>query len=494
MLPSCNAEQVGPSKNVLLIIVDDLRPEINDWGNEYIKTPNIDRLAGKGVSFTSAYCQYANCLPSRKSFLSGLSPETTFHRGDFNTYNEVMDHTTLPGHFRNNGYYTSSIGKVYHSARDDRDSWDFYFDVGDPGGPGGLPWESYGLKENQDIVDKALRPAVEGEDLPIENYNDYILCRAAMDQIEENRERNFFLAVGFRKPHLPFAAPKKYWDLYERENIPPAHYPAAPVSGDTIIYQWSELASYAWYAENYLAENYRDIDVPVDRSRELRHGYFACVSYIDELVGMLLDQLEELEIDDQTIVVLMSDHGYHLGDQQIWGKHSCYDLSTRVPLIVYDPSNDQAGRICTAFVELLDLYPTLAELCGTPRPERVDGKSLVPLLEDPAAQGSNAAFNQYQTFQKDSSIRDLMAYAIHTGDYNYIEWQDLQNNRNIVQRELYCVTDVRVEQENLATHPVFEGVIRELSRRIEERFHPYRESYNTYIELKEGQKNQNIVP
>ena len=471
------------SKNVLLVLVDDLRPEINSWGNRHIKTPNMDRLAEKGASFTRAYCQYANCSTSRKSFLSGLSPESTGHKESFNEYDEVMNHTTMPGHFRNNGYFTASIGKVYHRAHDDRDSWDFYYDVGDPKEPGNFPWESYGLKKNQEIIEKDKRPAIEKEDLPLENYNDFNLCQVALEQLEANKDKKFFLTVGFRKPHLPFAAPEKYWDLYNQDDIPLSEYPSTPLDGDSIVYRWSELANYAWYSKHYKAANYRNKRVPVEQSKELRHGYYACVSYIDDLIGKLLLKLEELKIGDNTIVVLYGDHGYHLGDQQVWGKHTCYDLSTRVPLVVYDPSNKKKKRMRSEFVELLDIYPTLAELCGLPQPKRYDGKSFVPLLENSSNRGFDAAFNQYQSFQKDPLIKDLLAYAIHTEDYNYIEWQDPGNDRKIVQRELYRVTDVRVEQENVASNPDYVGIIQELSQRIEDKFSPYRKSFETYQEL-----------
>jgi iduronate 2-sulfatase len=470
----------NPAKNVLLIIVDDMRPEINAWGVDYIKTPNIDKLVNNGVSFTSAYCQYANCAPSRKSFLTGLSPETTDHKDAFNVYDKVMHHTTMPGFFRENDYYTGSIGKVYHSADDDRDSWNFYYDVGDPQKPEEVPWESYGLKANQNISNNEIRPAVECEDLPLENYNDYNLCQVALKQLQENKDKKFFLAVGFRKPHLPFAAPKKYWDLYKRDNIKLSQYRNAPANGDTIVYQWSELASYNYFATNYKTRNYRNKYVSEEKSKELQHGYYACVSYIDDLVGMLLNKLKELKIDDNTIVVLLADHGYHLGDQQIWGKHTGYDLATRVPLIVYDPSENHDKKICTKFVELLDIYPTLVELCGLPQPKRYDGKSFASLLENTNAEGFDAAFNQYQSFQIDPSIKDLMAYAIHTKDYNYIEWQDLKNNRKVVERELYQVTKGRVEQENIASHPDQRNIIKELSQRIEEKFIPYRKAYDTY--------------
>ena len=486
--PFCISAQTQQGKNVLLIIVDDLRPEIHAWGNDYIKTPNIDNLVNKGVSFTSAYAQYANCSPSRKSILSGLSPETTGHNGSFNPYDKVMNHTTMPGFFKENGYYTGSIGKVYHDARDDRDSWNYYFDAGDPQKPEKVPWESYGLKANQNIKNKDMRPAVECEDLPLENYNDYNLCQVALKQLEENKDKKFFLAVGFRKPHLPFAAPKKYWDLYKRENIQLSNYRNAPINGDTIVYQWSELASYKYFSTNYKTDNYRNKYVSEEKSKELQHGYYACVSYIDDLVGMLLSELKELKIDDNTIVVLMADHGYHLGEQQIWGKHTCYDLATRVPLIVYDPSAQRDKKFCDKFVESLDIYPTLAELCRLPQPKRFDGKSFAALLENANAKGFDAAFNQYQTFQKDPSIKDLMAYAIHTKDYNYIEWQDLKNNRKVVQRELYYVKNSRVEQKNIAVDQKNNNIIKVFSQKIEDKYNPYRIAFDKYERMSKEKK------
>lgn len=475
---------VQNKKNVLFIIVDDMRPEIQAWNKSHMQTPNIDKLVHKAISFTRAFCQYANCAPSRKSFLTGLSPETTGHRGHFNSYYAVMNHMSMPGYFRKNGYFTASVGKVYHHARDDRHSWDFYFDVGDPEHPEEVPWECYGLEENQQITLNKLRPAVEQADLPLENYNDYQLCQIALEQLEKNKDEKFFVTVGFRKPHLPFAAPKKYWDHYNRDDLPSTNFRDAPAYGDTIVYQWSELASYDWYSENYVTENYRNKYVSVERSKELRHGYYACVSYIDELVGLFMKKLTDLGIADKTIIVLIGDHGYHLGEQQIWGKHSSYNLSTNVPLIIYDPQLTRDEMICTKFVELMDLYPTLTELCGLPEPKRIDGESLVPLFANDGAEGFDAAFSQYQSFQDDASIKDLMAYAIHTEEYNYIEWQDLKNDRKVVQRELYDVRDNRVERENISTQSEKEEIMQELALRIEKHFNPFRRRYNEYVERK----------
>ncbi len=481
-----NSESDQNVKNILLIIVDDLRPEIGAWDQSHIKTPNMDKLANQGTSFTRAFCQYANCAPSRKSFLTGLSPETTGHRGSFNTYNAVMNHTSLPGYFKKYGYYTASVGKVYHNAMDDRDSWDYYFDVGDLDHPEKVPWECYGLVENQRIAEN-LRPAVESADLPNEDYNDFQLCQMALKQLEENKDKKFFLSIGFRKPHLPFAAPKRYWDRYNRNSLPKVVYLNAPEKGDTIVYQWSELASYKWYSEHYKTDNFRNNYVPEKRRKELQHGYYACVSYIDDLVGLLVEKLEDLQIEEKTAIVLLGDHGYHLGDQQIWGKHTCYHLSTNVPLIVYDPQMSHDNKVCSKFVELIDLFPTLAGLGGLPKPDKIDGKSLVPLLDNENVEGFEVAFNQYQSFQDDVSIKDLMAYAIHSEDYSYIEWQDLNDDRKVVQQELYQLKENKIELLNIARQPENKEIIEELSQRIEVRFSPFRRAYDEYVQrLKES--------
>ena len=279
------------------------------------------------------------------------------------------------------------------------------------------PWESYGSIKNQQIKNKSDRPATEMEEEPLSKYNDYMISLEAMEMMEKLKEDPFFMVVGFRKPHLPFAAPKQFWDMYQRDQFEPSKYHEAPVKGDTIVYQWSELSSYAPYSNSYKTENYRKNKVTEYQSRELIHGYHACVSYIDFLVGLLLDKLASLDLDKKTIVVLTSDHGFHLGEQQIWGKHSNYKLSTHVPLILYDPKlkNDEKTR--NGFVELLDLYPTLSELADLNKPKKVDGKSLVPLIKNPNALNYSAAFSMYQSFQEDISVKDLKAYAVHSTNH-----------------------------------------------------------------------------
>ena len=314
------------------------------------------------------------------------------------------------------------------------------------------------------------RPAVESTIESIENYNDYKISIAVEDALEESKEKPFFMVAGFRKPHLPFAAPKNYWDIYQREDIPLSKRMDAPANGDTIVYQWSELASYQHYKENYFSNNYRNSIIDSERARELRHGYLACISYIDDLVGSIVGKLIELDLDEKTIIVFMSDHGYHLGDQGIWGKHSSYELSANVPLIIVDPLQKNKGGQCLNFVELIDIYPTLAELTFTVSPENIDGQSLYNMLNNPDQESAGYALSQYQTFQNNRPFSDYMAYAIYTKDFNYIEWQDLQNNRQVMQTELYKMGDTRIEKENISSKIEYSDIQKELSLKIWKEF------------------------
>ena len=450
----CYCSQEKP--NVLLVVVDDLRPL------ETAITPNMDFLAKKGIRFTNAYSQYANCAPSRQSLFSGLSPVRGGRGGNLNQYLKDNIQVSMPNHFNQNGYQTTSLGKVYHGSKDDRKSWDYFYDI--PFEKGVHPWESYGSIKNQQIKNKSNRPAVEIGEESLSKFNDYMISIEAMKMMEKLKEYPFFMVVGFRKPHLPFAAPKQFWDMYQRDQFKSSNYQNAPVIGDTIVYQWSELSSYSPYANSYKTENYRQNKVTEYQSSELKHGYHACVSYIDFLVGLLLDKLATLDLDKKTIVVLTSDHGFHLGEQQIWGKHSNYKLSTHVPLILYDPKLkiDQKNR--NGFVELLDLYPTLSELAGLNKPKKVDGKSLVPLIKNPNASNYSSAFSMYQSFQKEVSIKDLKAYAVHSKNHTYIEWWD-PKIKKIVQQELYELKN-GFEEINIFKEKSSAKIIIEFSEKI----------------------------
>ena len=479
---SCVPSKDSLQKNVLMIIVDDLRPEIRAWGNNNIITPNLDMLAEKGVSFHNTFSQYANCSPSRISMLTGLSPETTGHTGNLQSKPEFSKHVTLPAHFKENGYFTASIGKVYHDAKDDRASWDYYFDLVGPDKSWTDPsnrWECYADSLNNHLFGFD-RPAVEKTDQDLEKYKDYVLCDSAMSLIEKEKDKPFFITVGFRKPHLPFAAPAKYWNLYDRENISLTEFPLSPEGSDSVIYKWSELASYNYYSSSYKTNNYKNKILNNVKALELRHGYFACVSFIDDLVGMLVRKLEKLDLEKNTIIVVMGDHGYQLGDQQVWGKHTNYYLSTRVPLIIFDPLVAPTKNNSEKYIELLDIYPTLSDLVSLPKPVGLDGKSFMTLFHNTDPEGFNSSFSQYRSFQKNTDFTNLMSYAMHTKNYTYIEWQDLEQGYKVVNRELYVLTKGTIENKNISLDLEYSAKVTEFSKKINHKFKQYRSKAKKY--------------
>ncbi|MEM7383707.1 MAG: sulfatase [Verrucomicrobiota bacterium] len=438
--------------NVLFIAIDDLRPALGCYGDKTAITPNIDRLARRGTVFNRAYCQQAVCAPSRLSLMTGRRPDTT-RVWDLGTHfrKALPEVVTLPQHFKRQGYESRSIGKIYHGngkASKDPPSWSVkpLFDANlDPG-------LRYAAPEN--LARKGLkRGAAEAADVPDETYIDGLICQEALKALDgyAGTDQPFFLAVGFKKPHLPFCAPKRYWDLYDRARIP------GPVSADhpegapeLAVRSWRELEGYA--------------DIPKDGKlsrgvvRELRHGYYACVSYIDAQVGRLLDRLKATGLEEKTIVCLWGDHGFHLGEQGLWTKANNYEWSTRVPLVIADPAQSSAGTRTEALVELVDLYPTLAELCGLKLPRGLEGISLKPLLENPDRQWKTAAFSQYPRPRKGNRHRghgDIMGYAIRTVRYRYVEWREW-HSRMVVGRELYDHQLDPNEMNNIIDHPEME--------------------------------------
>lgn len=457
--------------NVLFIAIDDLRPELGCYGQP-VKSPHIDRLASEGMLFERAYVQVALCMPSRVSMLTGRRPDTT-GVVDFSVrFRSVLpDVVTLPQHFKNNGYHAAGLGKIFHN--DDKTSWSeplfksqraeddyhtefgrkvlawtkadhrrltYVWDLGDgitkTKRPGGLPWES------PVIPDNAVR--------------DGQLADAAVAKLGELKDRPFFLAVGFHKPHLPFIAPKKYFDLYYRDAIEPAKNPFPP----------KDAPKYATYNWNDLRHYYGIPDVgPVsaEQAHDLKHAYYACVSFVDAQVGRVLAELDRLRLREKTVVVLWGDHGWQLGEHGMWDKHSNFETSTRIPLIVSAPGF-KPGRT-RALVESVDLYPTLAELAGLSRDSDLEGHSFVPLLEDPGREWKTAAFSQYRrVIPGYGKIERGMGYSMRTDRYRLTEWR--VSGTDFREYELYDHQADPQENVNLANRPSHKQLVAGLVTRL----------------------------
>ncbi|MBP89505.1 MAG: iduronate-2-sulfatase [Planctomycetaceae bacterium] len=460
-VPDVRAEEAGRA-NVLFIAIDDLRPALGCYDDSVAVTPNIDRLASRGMVFNRAYCQLAVCCPSRLSLMTGRRPDT-IRVWDLKTHFRAAmpDVVTLPQHFKNHGYHTRSLGKIYHgSGKPSKDppSWSVdpqYDFVRDPKLRYALPQnlQGTGLK----------RSAAEAADVPDSTYIDGIVCNTAIRTLGKLQQAGqpFFLSVGFRKPHLPFCAPQKYWDLYNRAKIP------LPVSGKH-PQDAPELATRSWKE----LEGYSDIpddgQLSTEKVRELRHGYYACVSYVDAQVGQLLDELAKLQLAENTVVILWGDHGFHLGEQGLWTKANNYELSTRVPLIVSVPGQTHAGLKSNALVEFVDVYPTLADICELDAPQGVGGISFKPLLTKPDKPWKRAVFSQYPRAGSGNRHRghgEIMGYAVRTHRYRYVEWQDWKSKK-VVARELYDHDSDPHESRNVAAQAKYAETNRELARTL----------------------------
>ncbi len=471
----CRASSDEPRRNVLFIAVDDLRPELGCYGHPTVKTPHIDRLAQSGVVFTRAYCQQAVCGQSRASLLTGLRPDTLHGSGmgvHFRKY--VPDVVTLPQNFKNHGYHTLAMGKIFHGAfhtayvgdrMDDPPSWSvptwkagprYYFS---PRGveiarrlfPGQIknPQADPDDWVNHFVRGLATESPDVGDNLPYDGQ----LADHAVATLRELGEKPFFLAVGFLKPHLPFVAPRKYWDLYDPGEIATAENPLPPQDVPQIaLHNFGEL------------RNYHDVPKsgPVEQSaaRRLKHGYWACVSYIDAQIGRVLDELDRLGLRDNTIVVLWGDHGWSLGEHGLWCKHSNFEDATRVPLILSVPGMKTPGGKCDRLVELVDVYPTLCRLADLEIPPGREGLDMGPLLEDPAREWKKAAFSQYPRGA-------VMGYSMRTDRYRFTAWKQPKAPGQTVARELYDHLDDPGENVNLAGRPEYAKRIEQLQAQLD---------------------------
>lgn len=403
----------GRRLNVLLIISDDLNTDMGCYGHREVKTPALDRLCRAGVRFDAAFCQAPLCNPSRVSLLSGLRPDKTGVYTLFTPTRQRLGPSAvmLPGRFKQAGYFTVQVGKVFHTGEgfEDPQSWDVaHFEFGKSPAASEVLRAGAPPGPTKHTIDWAVLKT------PDEHTPDGIVARKAARYLEQAAaaDKPFFAAVGFRRPHAPFAAPQKYFDMYptDKTSLPA---PVPPGYADTLL---PAALPYAW-GPRPLTEG---------EQRQLRSAYFACTTYMDAQVGVLLDALDRLGLWRNTVVAFLSDNGYHLGDHGgLWHKNSLFEESCRVPLVVYAPGAKGAGRGCARVVELLDLYPTLMDLCGLAPPHALDGRSLAPLLDDPDAPWRHAAYSvvaRAADRTKNVEETEFLGRAVRTERWRYIEW------------------------------------------------------------------------
>ena len=454
------AAQRPARPNVLFIAADDLRPDLGCYGSAGAKTPQLDALARRGVLFERAYAQQAVCNPSRASVLTGRRPDT-LKVWDLKTHfrETLPDVVTLPQHFKQHGYTAVDIGKIYHNESGAKPTFPFADPVSwsePPSFAEGPHWRDW-VVPGDAAGPKGKGGAVQCLDVPDEAYLDGRIAAAAVSKLRvlaENREP-FFLAVGFWKPHLPFNAPKKYWDLHDRAQLSAPNPSGMPEGAPAIAgHPWNELRGYTGVPKKG--------PLPAAQIAELRHGYLACISFLDAQVGRVLAELDRLDLAKNTIVVFWSDHGFHLGEHDLWGKTTNYELDTRVPLIVAAPGASRAGTRAAGLVELIDLYPTLTELAGLPAASGVEGRSLVPLLRDPRQPGKDVAISQHPHPSYGAATH--MGYTLRTARFRYVEWRDLTTGV-VTDRELYDHAADAAEIRNRIADPAQSAAARELAAR-----------------------------
>jgi arylsulfatase A-like enzyme len=414
--------------NILFIAVDDWKPLAGAYGDPIIQTPSIDALARQGRVFHHAYVQYPTCGPSRASMLTGLRPESN---GVLDLQTRLRDvHPgilTMPQFFKNAGYVTAASGKVFDPrnvdsrADDDPQSWS-------------IPFEA-----SNGTVDKMTEPNFVAKpiDAPIEDFVDGQILARGVELLRRmaRSDRPFFLAVGFKKPHLPYVVPKEFFDLYERESFPLANFQQAPANSDPayVLSRNSELRNYWPSPQGEDQAGPYGEQISLKQQQEIMHGYYASVSFTDYLIGQLLGELEALGRASNTIVVLWGDSGFHLGDHGQWGKRTAMEQASRVPMVIKVPGIEQGETF--ALVESLDLFPTLAELAGLDAPPDVQGLSLVQVLNDKSATVRDVAISQFKRL-------GAYAYSMRTDQYRYTEW--VEADGAVVYRELY---DMRADPE-----------------------------------------------
>lgn len=445
---SCQVEESPEKPNVLFIAVDDLRPEINAYGASHIVSPGLDKLAEESMVFERAYCNVPVCGASRASLMSGKRPG----RYRFVNYHTWLDKdypgvTSLPELFKENGYTTISNGKIYHHLYDDSAAW---HEIWHPSMTSSGSWRDYQTQENIDLeaAGETRGNPYERAVLPDTAYFDGKIAKKAIQDLEKlkNQDEPFFLAVGFLKPHLPFNAPEKYWDIYDTANISlPANYIRPEPTPRKAYHNSGELRAYHGIPPKGLVSD--------AMAKQLIHGYYACVSYTDAQIQKVLTALNEMELADNTIVVLWGDHGWNLGDHQLWCKHCNFESSLHTPLMIKVPGKTKGERT-RAITEFIDIYPTLAELAGLPIPEHADGESLVSLING------------------EKRTKDFAILKYHDGvtivkdNWFYTEWID--EGGGPYERMLFDHDTDPLELSNLAEKPEYADKVQELHALLHE--------------------------
>jgi len=465
-----NAESGSAEKpNILLICVDDLRPELNCYGAGHIISPNINALADESVVFTRAYTQQAVCAPSRNTLMTGLRPDG-LGIYDLRTFFRTMapDVVTLSQHFMQHGYQAEGMGKIYHTGhgnKNDSLSWSV---------PHWYPHQLINQREPIQSGDTTHLhtsfPKIGGKNIPWVNsglpeelHNDAMVTSRAIERMDVLKGKPFFLAVGMVKPHLPFVAPSKYWDLYDPAQIvvpPPDRPDEYPPYAFT---NWGELRKYHGVpAEGPLTD---------EDAKNMIHGYYACVSLIDAQVGRLTEKLKELGLYENTVIVLWGDHGWKLGEYGDWCKHTNYELDTRIPVIVRIPKIKAGeGWISDAIVETVDIYPTLCDLAGLDGPGHLQGSSFRKVLESSTAEWDEVAFSQYpRSSNINGQAVKLMGYSMRTPEYRITRWVD-RETRETIDTEIYDHRGSDPEMINLAAREEHQELANRLNKELDKHY------------------------
>lgn len=449
-------EEKNNPPNVLLILVDDLKPALGAYGDNIAVTPEMDKLSESGMRFDRAYSNQAVCAPSRFNLMLGSRSTSTgiYHFGR-NFRDFYPDAVTLPQFFKENGYHSESMGKVYHvghNTYDDQESWsvphhhELLIEYQDAESTGGKFTREEALFKNfsWDYALSLSRGAAwESPDVEDEAYADGRIAQRAIERLRtlnEKPDQPFFLAVGFARPHLPFSAPLKYWEMYDPDTLPLPEVETEP--GGAPDYAGKRDGEIVQY--DPLPHSSESDPFPEDLTRKLIHGYYASTSYVDAQIGKVIDELDKLGLDENTIVVLWGDHGFHLGELGIWTKHVNYELANRIPLIISVPGFT-SGSSTMQLAESVDIYPTLAELAGLPQPENsqpMNGTSLLPVLQDPDERVRDYAYHAFDRGRR-------MGRAIRTEQYRLVEWKEIGAAPETAEMELYEYSSGQVETENI---------------------------------------------